>query len=186
MEFWNKVSSTISSKGRDVAKKAKEQGEIFSLKSQIAQKQLEVEEIYQEVGKYVYDNMKEGAPQEVAEKFAAIDAAQEEIARMKQEVRIRKGVSLCPHCGSEINGTVVFCPFCGFKMPEDAPTVVDDGEVREMAGEAKEAAAEAAEEVKEAAAEAAEEVKDAVAEAAEEARDAAAEAVEEVKEEAQE
>ena len=91
MDFFNKVGSTISSKSKDVTKKSKELAEIAKLTGQIAEKEESVKGAYIELGKYVYDTQKEDAPEEVAEKFAVIDATVDEIDHLKNEIRRLKG-----------------------------------------------------------------------------------------------
>lgn len=141
MDFFNKVSSTISSKSKDVTKRAKEMAEIAKLTGQIAEKEEAVKGAYIELGKYVYESQKEDAPEEVAEKFAVIDAAVEEIGRLKREVRKLKGKQECPDCGKEVSYSAAFCSYCGAKLPEPEPEeVVDEGEVTEVTEEPAETA----------------------------------------------
>lgn len=141
MDFLNRVSSTISSKSKDVTKKAKEIAEIARLTGQIAEKEEAVKGAYIELGKYVYESQKEDAPEEVAEKFAVIDATVEEIESLKREIRKLKGRQECPDCGKEVSYTAAFCSYCGAKLPEPEPEeVVDEGEVTEVTEEAAEAA----------------------------------------------
>ncbi len=136
MDFFNKVGNTISSKGKDVTKKAKEIAEIAKLTGQIAEKEESIKGTYIELGKYVYENQKEDAPEEVAEKFAVIDATVEEIERLKREVRKLKGRQECPDCGKEVSYTAAFCSYCGAKLPEPEPEeVVEEGEVTEVTEE---------------------------------------------------
>lgn len=141
MDFFNKVGSTISSKSKDVTKKAKEIAEIAKLTGQIAEKEEAIKGAYIELGKYVYESQKEDAPEEVAEKFAVIDAAVEEIEGLKREVRKLKGRQECPDCGKEVSYSAAFCSYCGAKLPEPEPEeVVEEGEVTEVTEEAAEAA----------------------------------------------
>lgn len=136
MDFFNKVGSTISSKGKDVTKKAKEIAEISKLTGQIAVKEESIKGTYIELGKYVYETQKEDAPEEVAEKFAVIDAAVEEIESLKREVRKLKGRQMCPDCGKEVSYTAAFCSYCGAKLPEPEPEeVVEEGDVTEVSAE---------------------------------------------------
>lgn len=140
MDFFNKVGSTISSKGKDVTKKAKEIAEISKLTGQIAVKEESIKGTYIELGKYVYETQKEDAPEEVAEKFAVIDAAVEEIESLKREVRKLKGRQMCPDCGKEVSYTAAFCSYCGAKLPEPEPEeVVEEGDVTEVPAETEEA-----------------------------------------------
>ncbi|MDE7223118.1 MAG: zinc-ribbon domain-containing protein [Acetatifactor sp.] len=147
MDFFNKVGNTISSKSKDVTKKAKEIAEIAKLTGQIAEKEESIKGAYIELGKYVYESQKEDAPEEVAEKFAVIDATVEEIEHLKREIRKLKGRQECPDCGKEVSYSAAFCSYCGAKLPEPEPEeVVDEGEVTEVTADAAEAA-EAAESV---------------------------------------
>ena len=153
MDFFNKVGSTISNKSKDVTKKAKEIAEIAKLTGRIAEKEESIKGAYIELGKYVYESQKEDAPEEVAEKFAVIDAAVEEIEGLKREVRKLKGRQECPDCGKEVSYSAAFCSYCGAKLPEPEPEeVVEEGEVTEVTEEAAQAtepvetASEAAEE----------------------------------------
>lgn len=149
MGFFDKVGSTISKTGKDAAAKVKEMAEIAKLNGQITTQEDIVKKNYLEIGKYVYENQKDGAPNEVAEKFAVIDAANEEIAKLKQQINDINGVKYCPQCNGEVAKGVAFCPSCGFKMPEEAPEVVEEGEVKEVVEEAAETAAEAVEDASE-------------------------------------
>ena len=148
MDFFNKVGNTISSKGKDVTKKAKEIAEIAKLTGQIAEKEESSKGAYIELGKYVYESQKDDAPEEVAEKFAAIDATVEEIEHLKREIRRLKGRQECPDCGKEVSYSAAFCSYCGAKLPEPEPEeVVEEGEATEVTAESAESAesAEAAE-----------------------------------------
>lgn len=138
MDFLNKVSSTITSKGKDVTKKAKEIAEIAKLTGQIVEKEESIKGAYIELGKYVYESQKEDAPEEVAEQFAAIDATVEEIEHLKREIRKLKGRQECPDCGKEVSYTAAFCSYCGAKLPEPEPEeVVEEGDVTEVTEEAE-------------------------------------------------
>ncbi|MDE6674434.1 MAG: zinc-ribbon domain-containing protein [Acetatifactor sp.] len=141
MDFFNKVGSTISNKGKDVTKKAKEMAEIAKLTGQIVEKEESIKGAYIELGKYVYESQKEDAPEEVAEKFAVIDATVEEIEHLKREIRKLKGRQECPDCGKEVSYSAAFCSYCGAKLPEPEPEeVVEEGEVTEVTADSAESA----------------------------------------------
>ena len=147
MDFLNKVGSTISSKSKDVTKKAKEIAEISKMSGQIAMKEESIKGTYIELGKYVYENQKDDAPEEVAEKFAVIDAAVDEIEKLKREIRKIKGIQLCPDCGKEVSCVAAFCSYCGAKLPEPEPgEIVEEGEVTEVPPQEETETAEPAEE----------------------------------------
>lgn len=137
MDFFNRLGDTISSKSKDVAKKAKEVAEIANLSSQIATKESTIKSTYVEIGKYVYENLREDAPAEVAEKFAVIEGLEAEIAAMRKSIQELKGIQPCPQCGKEVEGNAAFCPGCGAKMPEPVveEVVAESEEVKEVASE---------------------------------------------------
>lgn len=158
MDFFNKAKEKISKTSSDVAKKAKDLTEIAKLNSQISSNESTIKATYTEIGKYVYENLREDAPEEIAAKMTAIDNALAEIERLKAEVLKVKGSQKCEQCGNEVDVNVAFCPSCGNKMPEPAVDVVDDGEVKEVVDDVFENAEEAVEKVVEAATEAVEDI----------------------------
>lgn len=160
MDFFNKAKEKLTKTSSDVAKKAKNLTEIAKLNSQVASNESTIKATYTEIGKYVYENLKDNAPEEIAEKMAAIDNALAEIDRLKAEIMKVKGCQKCPQCGNEVDSEVAFCPSCGNKMPEPVVDVVDEGEVKEVVDDVFEKA----EDVVEAAAEKVEEVVEEVAE----------------------
>lgn len=143
MDFFSKLGDKISSTSKDVAKKAKEVAEIANLNSQITTKESTIKSAYVEIGKYVYENLKEDAPAEIAEKFAAIDTLMAEIEEMKKNIQALKGVQVCPSCGKDVESGAAFCPGCGSKMPEP---VVEEVATEEAPVEVAEEAAPAEEE----------------------------------------
>lgn len=118
MAFFDKVGATISSKGRDVAKKAKDLAETTSLNGQINSQEEVITHTFQEIGKAYYEKYGADAANVFPDQCAAITTAYAEIARLKNEIRAIKGIELCASCGAEIPSGSAFCPGCGGKMPE--------------------------------------------------------------------
>lgn len=117
MAFFNKVGETLSNKGRDVAKKAKELAEISSLNGQISSQEENISRIFREIGKVFYEQYRDSADELLSEKCGSIDAAYEEIERLKKEIMVVKGARECPSCHAEVGAQSAFCPNCGAKMP---------------------------------------------------------------------
>lgn len=141
MDFFNKAKSTISSKSKDVAKKAKGMAEVASLNSQISSKETAIKALYLEIGKLVYETQKDAATGEVAEKIQNIDAYMTEIEGLKAQIKTVKGVTNCEECGAELADGVAFCPKCGKKVPEkliDAVVEAAEAATETAAEEAKE------------------------------------------------
>lgn len=145
MDFFNKAKEKIAKTSGDVAKKAKDLTEIAKLNSQVSSNESTIKNTYSEIGQYVYENLKDDAPAEIAEKMTLIDNAVAEIARLKAEIMKLKGSVKCENCGAEVDADVAFCPNCGAKTPEPVVDIVDEGEVKEVTEEAEEKAEETAE-----------------------------------------
>ena len=98
MEFFDKLSESLVSAGKDVSQKAKDVSEIAKLKLDI--------------------KSKEDEECEEAEQFFLIREAVEEIERMKAEVLRIQGSAECPKCGAKMPEGAVYCSNCGTKMDD--------------------------------------------------------------------
>ena len=166
MDYINKAIDVITKTGNEVSQKAKGTAEIAKLKNKIMTSENAVKAVYAEIGKYVYENLREDAPEEIAEKMAKIDALLEEVAKCNAEINKLKGVQKCEGCGKEVAADYAFCPSCGTKMPEPVADEVEDCEATEVAEEVCNEC-ETMEDFGEACAEAVEDVKEEIAEAVE-------------------
>ena len=70
MDFFNSAKEKFAKTGSEVAKKTKTMTEITKMKSKISKNNKEVKMLYMEIGQYVYENLREDAPEEMAEKIA--------------------------------------------------------------------------------------------------------------------
>lgn len=130
MDFFNKVSNTITSKSKDVAKKAKEIADVASLNSKINVQQDTITKTYADIGRYMYNNLINNTDEELAQLYTVINTATDEVNRLKKEIDEIKGQKKCPGCGASVPAESKFCVSCGAKIPEEE--VVDEGEVREI------------------------------------------------------
>ena len=118
MEFFDKLSETIVSAGKDVGQKAKDVSGIAKLKMDIRSKQ------YAELGKAYYEKHKDEESAEGEEKtpeqehFFLITEALGEIERMRAEVFKLQGAVECPKCGAKMPQGAAFCSSCGTKMDD--------------------------------------------------------------------
>ena len=131
MTFFDKMSETISSKSKDVAKKAKEIAEVTSLNSKISAQQDLIAKTHKELGAFLCEHQEDWKEQDITGFFDGVETAKTEILRLQDEIRKVKGVKLCPGCGKEIGNEAAFCPFCG----TPAPIVVEEPVAAETAGE---------------------------------------------------
>ena len=116
MEFFDKLSETIVSAGKDVGQKAKDVSEIAKLKMDIRSKEDFVEKQYAEHKDEENAETEEKTPEQ--EHFFLITEALGEIERMRAEVFKLQGATECPKCGAKMPQGAAFCSNCGTKMDD--------------------------------------------------------------------
>lgn len=125
MEFMKKINQiskvvgkTASDTYNTVADKSGKAIEDAKLKLSIAEKEDEIEELYKEMGKAVYDEYKSG--EDVGKAFTkdskAIDKKMNEIEEMNKKILYNKSLRVCDTCKEVINLENTFCPKCGSKQ----------------------------------------------------------------------
>lgn len=100
----------------DVAgKKATELAGATRINLQIFDLNTECEVLYKEIGRMVYELHRgsEVSNDEMDEKIAAVDAKQEKIAALREELAEMKTIVVCPHCGKTCSREDAYCSGCG-------------------------------------------------------------------------
>lgn len=121
MDLLNRFGSAISSKSKDVARKAKELAEISNLNSQIGTQEEIIDKLCLEIGKVVYEKRDLFPDSGLAEKYTAVTNAYAEIARLNSAIITAKGSRQCPGCGTGVAPDNAFCPNCGTAVPAPEP-----------------------------------------------------------------
>ena len=125
MEFMKKVEEiskivgkTASDTYNTVATKSGKLIEDTKLKIAVGDKEAEILEIYENMGKTVYDSYVKG--EDVGKVFTKeskkIDKIKNEIDEMEKKVLFNKGLRECSNCGEIIPLNNVFCQNCGEKQ----------------------------------------------------------------------
>lgn len=92
MDFFERVGETITSKGKEVADKAKDVAEIANLRSQITACEDVIKKNYMEIGKLYYEQFKEAEYNEFVEQCTAITNAKNGIEALETKIKEIKGV----------------------------------------------------------------------------------------------
>ena len=92
MDFFEKVGETITSKGKDVAGKAKDMAEIASIRSQINTCEEVIKKNYMEIGRLYYEQFKEAEYNDYIEQCTAITNAKNGVEALEEKIRNIKGV----------------------------------------------------------------------------------------------
>lgn len=121
MDFFDKLGATISSASKDVSQKAKDLSGTAKLSMDIKAKEDLIQKQYTELGKAYYMAHKDDAEAEGMSFITAIRCAEQEIARMQDEIMKIKGAVKCPKCGKQLPEGTVFCGNCGTKLEAAAP-----------------------------------------------------------------
>ncbi len=125
MAFFEDLGNTLSSKGKEVAAKAKEMSEVVSLNNQVATKEKALNQAYITIGKKYYQSVNGvDTTGELTAEFATIAEALQTISELKKQIQDIKGIQFCASCGAENDASNGFCSKCGAKLikPEAAPT----------------------------------------------------------------
>lgn len=134
--FMNKAKASAQAAGQ----KAGEWMEIGKLSMALADLNSDVERLYAEIGRMVYDAYKdkETSTEELNIKCEYIDEKLTEIAELRRKIAELKKVKQCPVCGESNPHENLYCAQCGAKLEEEEEPhiVVDDFVVDEEQEEA--------------------------------------------------
>ncbi|MEG2348659.1 MAG: zinc ribbon domain-containing protein [Clostridia bacterium] len=125
MEFMKKinelskmVTKTATDTYNTVADKSGKFIEDTKLKISVSDKELEIEKIYEVIGKTVYDSYVTG--EDVGKVFTKeskkVDKLLSEIDEMNKKILFNKGFRTCANCGEDIDILCSYCANCGEKQ----------------------------------------------------------------------
>ena len=120
MDFFDKLGKKASEAYKVTADKTGKIAKETKLKFKISDLKSKIEEIYEEIGKKVYE--KHIAKEEISietdlsEQCNKIDQMSSEIERLLKECLELKDKKQCPKCFKEIDKDMKFCPECGAKQ----------------------------------------------------------------------
>ena len=115
MEIFNKIGDTITSKSKDVAKKAKDFTEITQLNSQLTTNKNNLEAYFAQLGKAYHAKFEADYDAQFSEIMNAIKMTQANIDTIEKQIKTIRGVDKCANCGNDVPTNVQFCSTCGAK-----------------------------------------------------------------------
>ena len=122
MGFFSDLGKKTSETTGKIARETK-------LKMKINENKGKIEDIYEEIGKKVYEkHIREeniDIKADLAEECSKLDALSKEIEDARLEILKLNQKKLCSKCSAEIEAGAVFCPKCGEKQTEK-PTVKEE------------------------------------------------------------
>lgn len=120
MDFFNKLGKKASEAYKVTADKTGKIAKEAKLRMKMGELKSEINDIYEEIGKKVYENHvreeKEDIANDLEEKCTKIDCLSDEIESLLKECLEIKDKKQCQKCYAEIDKNVKFCPQCGEKQ----------------------------------------------------------------------
>ena len=144
MDFFSKLGKKASKTYQVTKEKAVNLSEELKLKGKINDLKDKIEDVYKEIGKTVYNEVKDGkdvSKEEITAKCETISKYKDEIEKLQSDILALKNVVKCTNCGVELDLGDPFCYKCGTKQPEvekieikeETEDVVKNAEVVEIA-----------------------------------------------------
>lgn len=135
MNFFDKLSKKATETYQLTKEKTSKISEELKLRNKMHDAKGKIEDLYEELGKGIYNEFKTGEKFEAEAKCEEISNLEDEIAKLKIEILSIKDMKKCISCNEEIEIKDEYCSKCGAKQPE----VKEKVEIKEEPEDAKEA-----------------------------------------------
>lgn len=133
MEFFDKLGKKASEAYKVTADKTGKIAKEAKLKMKMNELKSEINDIYEDIGKIVYENYvreeKQDISKELDEKCTKINCLSDEIETYLRECLELKDKKKCLNCYVQIDKEVKFCPECGAKQEDKNELPTKDVEV---------------------------------------------------------
>jgi hypothetical protein len=116
MDIMDKFSHKISQSARLLAQKSSDIVEINKLYMSIRKREEDILETYEEIGRYVYNQLRESnhiIKEELVSQMRKVDTLQNEVASLEKLIISIKNLKYCSACKEEYHEDVYYCPYCG-------------------------------------------------------------------------
>lgn len=125
MDFFDKLGEQASKTYKFTAKQTSKFAREAKLKMQMNEHKSQIEELYEEIGKKMYEHHIHGKDvdidiEAVMEEYCIqIDEICDRIEDIRKELLTLKDKKQCPNCFCEIDLEYHYCPNCGDEQKED-------------------------------------------------------------------
>lgn len=116
MAFFEELSKTITDKGKEAAKRAKDLTGALQLKSQVAAEKTKINEAYARIGQIYYEDNQDNQDIRFENDYAMIRRGMAKIEALEEEICQLEGNRICAECGSKVERDAAFCGKCGAPM----------------------------------------------------------------------
>ncbi len=137
MSIFDEVKRSISSTGKQVAKRTKEISDAVSIRSQINEEKENIAKLYATVGKKVFQNATEAEEEKFFMEFTSIRSSLERKRDLEERLTGMDGCIYCSECGARIDKNSKFCNKCGTRVDKNkvaASEAMAEAEAHQMDG----------------------------------------------------
>jgi len=132
MDFFDKLTKKATETYKGAAEKTSKIAKETKLKMKISDNKSRINDIYEEIGKKVYQkhvsNEDVCIKKDLEEECAKIDILSEEIENYHKEILELSDEKVCINCKETMKKEARFCPKCGAEQPE----IKDEPEAKEV------------------------------------------------------
>lgn len=122
MEFFDKLTKKATETYKGAAEKTGKLAKEAKLKIKINENKSKINDLYQEIGKKVYQkhasNEDVCVKKEIEEECAQIDILSTEIDEYHKQILSLSDIKVCENCKETISKNAKFCPKCGQEQPQ--------------------------------------------------------------------
>lgn len=139
MDFFNKLGKKTNEVYQGAKEKTVKISEEIKIRTKISDLKDKIEDELLEIGKVVYEKMKNGddaSKEEIAPKCEEVSRLNYEIEKLETELLALKKLKKCVNCSAELDQNADFCSKCGTAQPKTEEVEVKVAE--EPTPEAKE------------------------------------------------
>ena len=123
MEFFEKLGKKASETFNNAGEKANKIAGETKLKFKINDNKSKIKDIYQEIGKIVYQKFALDGNLEIkddiSEQLTKITELTDEIEKYEKQILELGNMKQCVNCKNKIDKNAKFCPSCGTEQPEE-------------------------------------------------------------------
>ena len=125
---FEELGKKVKQFGKDTVEEVQRMNEIRQLNGKMNDAKRQIDALYAEMGKKLYEQYKDVLFAGFETEIGTIKEKSRLIEELKEQIRVVKGVVLCPCCNMEVGENERFCSNCGNRMPEVEPADAQEPE----------------------------------------------------------
>lgn len=127
MDIFNKIGETLTTTGKDIAKKAKDIVDVNTIKANINEQKKAIRKAYERIGEAYYKEHENLREHDYEIEFEVIGEANAKLKELYEQLNTLRKVCVCPECGATLPDDSEYCNKCGVKLQKK----VVDVEIKE-------------------------------------------------------